>query len=491
MMTSVAVLFVLHAGLAAAGGEANANANANANTSDADSAARGTVSGFAADIAVAIENRARVEGLTGTVRLVLDEIRGLDPTKVRTALLPRVRRAMKAAQGPIVPGDSGGVTATIAISEERGQLWAVVVLEGDGLAGPSTVVVTHPIDRELEIALGAVGASIPGRFVLERIGALPAPRDLAKGNGKGERRCPVLDVVMVDYDGDPSQELAVLSTCGVSIYRADDSGVSAVAGPYALPAQRWPRIPLGWIVALPMRNGDVDANNNASTSNTSNNRGSSSAGGNGQAPQTGPVVWVATSAGHSVLMELKTGQVSPAPPDRVPLRGVVSKDGPFSLHWRLGSPSLALPVVTPGGIDILLNGLPGRLRDLAQLPQEETFVFVTDEGSLAVRDDGGVASIVAPERVGDRLLVVDVDADGDAEIITTTASSPGEPDQLVLRRLMPGADATTVLLKSPLSGGSIVGLAAGFSDYDARTDIIALEESVGGEVMVWRLEHSP
>jgi hypothetical protein len=467
MMYPLALVCALHAGVTAAGDDGAVGVA---------EAARGTVSGFADDIADAVEERARVEGMSGGVRLMLDEIRGLDANKVRAALFPRVRRALRNSGGPLIPSDGGQVVATVAISEERGQLWAVVVLEGESLAGPSTVVVTHPIDRELEVALGAVGASIPGRFVLERMGALPQPK-LDKGDGRTERRlerhCLVLDVVMVDFDGDPSQELAVLSTCGVSVYRADDGGVSLVAGPYALPPQRWPRIPLGWLTSLSM----------PSSSSSSPATDGEELG--------GPMVWAATSAGHSVFVELKSGRVAQAPAERVPLRGVVGKDGPFSLHWRLGSPALALPVVTPGGIDILVGGIPGRVRDLAQLPAAETFVFVTEEGSLAIREDNGIAAIVAPERVGDRLLVVDVDADGDTELVTTTAASPGEPDQLVLRRLMPGAETTTVLLKSPLGGGSIVGLAAGFVDFDARIDVIALEESVSGDVMVWRLEHSP
>ncbi len=206
MMYPLALVCALHAGVTAAGDDGAVGVA---------EAARGTVSGFADDIADAVEERARVEGMSGGVRLMLDEIRGLDANKVRAALFPRVRRALRNSGGPLIQ-----VVATVAISEERGQLWAVVVLEGESLAGPSTVVVTHPIDRELEVALGAVGASIPGRFVLERMGALPQPK-LDKGDGRTERRlerhCLVLDVVMVDFDGDPSQELAVLSTCGVSV----------------------------------------------------------------------------------------------------------------------------------------------------------------------------------------------------------------------------------------------------------------------------------
>ena len=87
--------------------------------------------------------------------------------------------------------------------------------------------------------------------------------------------------------------------------------------------------------------------------------------------------------------------------------------------------------------------------------------------------------------------MVDVDGDSEQEIVTSSSSSPGEPDQLVLRRLSPGLDSTTVLLKSPLGGGSVAAFAAGYVDFDSRIDVIVLEELSNGDVTIWRLEHAP
>ena len=413
--------------------------------------ARGSVQGFADGIASALQARAREEGVAGGVRFVVDEVRGLDGNKVRTALLPRLKRALRG--GPLDAKDTGALTATVAISEEQGAVWAVLVLDGGGLSGPSTIVVQTAIDHELEHALGAVSRSSSGRFVLERSGQLPPPV-------KGES-CAVLDVMLTDLDGDPASELAVLSRCGVTIYRLDDTGsVVLAAGPFALPVRRWPRVALGWVASL-------------------------------SSPETGPVLWATTSAGHSLFVEVRTGKVVEAPVERVPLRGVVGKDGPHALHWRFGSPVLSLPLVSPGGIDVVVAGLPSRVRDLARLPGADAWVFVSEDGTLALRDDGGHVESLAPERVGDRLLVVDIDGDGDHEIITSSSASPGEPDQLVVRRLTPGFESSTVLLKSPLGGGSVAGVAAGFIDYDSRIDIVIVEELASGEATVWRLEHAP
>lgn len=415
--------------------------------------ARGSVQGFADDLVAAMQERALVEDISGSVRVAFDEIRGLDSQKVRATLLPRVRRAMKASSGPLVGGDAGPLTATVALSEEQGHIWAVVLVNGPGLPGPSTIVLKRRIDRELEVALGAVSRQSSGRFVLERVASLPSPN-------KGQT-CPVLDLVLLDIDNDPSHtdELAVLSTCGVSFYRSDEGSIVLSSGPFALPAMRWPRVSLGWLVSLGTK-------------------------------ETGPLLWAATSAGHSVFIEARSGRIVDAPGERVPLRGVVGKEGPHALHWRFGSPGLSLPLVTPGGIDVTISGLPNRVRDLARLAGD-AWVFVSEDGSLAVRDDAGVTDVLASERVGDRLLVVDVDGDGESEILTTSSSSPGEADQVVVRRLSPGLDGTTVLLKSPLGGGSVAAMAGGLFDFDARLDVMIIEELSNGEAMVWRLEHAP
>ena len=408
---------------------------------------RGSLQTFADDIAQALQARAAEEGVAGGVRLVLDDVRGLDGARVKSSLLPRIRRALHG--GLLDAKDSGPITATLAVSEEQGAIWAVLVLTGGGLSGPSTVVVDTAIDRELELSLGAVSRLATGRFVLERSGPLPSP--------VRQQNCAVLDVVLVDLDGDPANELAVLSRCGMAVYRLDESsGPALVAGPWPLPQRRWPRTALGWLATV-----------------------------------SGQEVWLTTSAGHSLVVDIRSGKFTDAPAERVPLRGVPSKEGPLALHWRFGSPVLSLPLMSAAGIDVVVTGLPSRVRDLARLQAADAWVFIADDGTLGLRDDAGTIEAVAPERVGDRLLVIDIDSDGEQEIVTSSSASPGEPDQLVVRRLTPGLDASTVLLKSPLSGGSIAGFAFGHVDFDARLDVVVVEELQNGDATLWRLEHAP
>lgn len=408
-----------------------------------------SVQAFVDDVAAALQDRATRERIAGGIRIVLAEVRGLDPKKTRAALPPRIKKAL--VGGPLVAAESAPLTATVAISAERGYLWAVVVIDGPAGVAPSTVVVRRSLDRELEVALGTVSRLLPGRYALQRVASLPT-------SARGARPCPLLDAALVDVEGDALDELAVLTVCDVSVYAVDDGGVSVVAGPVALPARRWPRVTLGWLASWTHTNG-------------------------------GPRLWLATSAGHSLMLDLGTGQFGEAPAERIPLRGVAGPDGPFALHWRLGSPVLSFPLVTPGGVDVVVPGLPARVRDLARVPGTDGWVFVSDDGALMGRDGGG--GPLAPERVGDRVLVVDLDSDGDIEVLTTTSASPGEPDQLVVRRLDSTKDGSRVVLRSSLGGGSVAAFSAGRLDDDRRIDVVVVEESVEGDVSVWRLEHSP
>ncbi|MDP2344171.1 MAG: hypothetical protein Q8O67_24650 [Deltaproteobacteria bacterium] len=415
----------------------------------ADESAPGSVQAFADDVANAVRGRADSESWHGSVRVLLDDSRGVDLTKARATLLPRIKKALKGLYAP-----EGALKARVALSEEGGKLWAVVVVDGPSLDAPSTIVVSALVDRELSTALGAVSKLAQGRFLLERKGILPmAPS------------CPVLDAGLVDVDGDPALELAVLSRCGVEVFRVDDSPrLERIAGPFALPEKRWPRVALGWLVAQSAP---------------------------GERTHT---LWAATSAGHSVVVDVRPKAIDPvreAPAERVPLRSVASRDGPLALHWRFGSPVLSLPLISAGGVDVVVPGLPPRVRDLARFPIGDAWIFVAEDGSLMARNDYGAVEPLAPERCGDRILLVDIDADAEPELLTTSASAPGEPDQLVLRRLGPGLSSSTVLLKSPLSGGSIVGVAYGHVDFDIRLDVLVIEELASGEAQVWRLEHAP
>jgi hypothetical protein len=406
----------------------------------------GSVQAFIDAIASALGDRAAAEGFRGGTRIVVETARGIDPQKARATMTPRLRKALRG--GPLEAAD-GPLRARVALSVEGGTVWAVVVVDGPGLDGPTTVVVQANADRELLSAFGASTRTAQGRFLLERIGAI-----------EGTAGCPPLDATLVDGDGDPALDLAVLTRCGVDVFRLDDSArPERLAGPFALPARRWPRIALGWLTAV------------------------------GTPPHR---LWLSTSAGHALFLDLRTGEVQSAPPELVPLRGVVTRDGPLALRGRFGSPLLSLPLRTASGADVVVAGLPGRMRDLAVSPLGDAWFFVAEDGTLAERDDSGELWPLSPERVGDRIVVLDLDNDGAPEVLTTAAVAPGEADQLVLRHPAPDGSSSTVLMKSPLSGGSIVAIAVGHIDYDARTDLVVLEEAPDGAAWtLWRLRHVP
>jgi hypothetical protein len=401
-----------------------------------------SVQRFVDGIAAALQERATHEGFRGGIRLSLQASRGIDVERARAVLLPRLRRALHG--GPLESAD-GPLRARMALSEEAGAVWAVVVVEGPGIDGATTVVARADVDRELLVALGAVAKMAQGRFVLERAGVIPL-----------EPGCAPLDAALVDGDGDPALDLAVLGRCGVTVFRIDDAlRTERIGGPWPLPPRRWPRVALGWVATV------------------------------GVPPHR---LWVATSAGHAVVLDVRSGATVGAPVGLVPLRSSLGSQEPFALHARPGSPLLSPPLRAADGSTVSVPGLPGRLRDLVWLLGTDRWVFVAEDGTLAIRDDDGELQPLCPERVGDRVVAVDVDGDGEVELLTTAAASPGEADQLVLRRPTPDGTASTVLLKSPLGGGSIVAVVGGHTDYDARVDVMVVEEALDGSTLtLWRL----
>jgi hypothetical protein len=357
---------------------------------------------------------------------------------------PRLRKRLKEG-GVLVPVNDAPLSCRVALSEEGGLVWAVAVLEGVGIVAPSTVAQSHAVDRELEVAIGAALKPQQTRFVLERLGPLPHV---------------VLDAALVDIDGDTVDEIAVLSVDGLRFFRSGASGNGRLERTGAVvPLQRdrrWPRIAVGWLAV-------VDA-------------------------QT---LWVTTSAGHSLLVDPRTGRTSAGPVDLVPFRGAPGPQGPLCGGWRLGSPVVALPLMTMQRKVVRALSLPARVRDLASVPGlPDAWIVVDESGALIGQVGNAPSTSLAAERVGDRVVVSDLDSDGSLDVLTTSASAPGDTDHVVLRRLDPDLATSSVVFRSPLSGGSIAALAVGHLDYDARADAVLVEE-VGGETVIWRLRHTP
>lgn len=400
----------------------------------------GSLQALVDDLARELERRAVQERLAGAVRLQVEAARGIDAARVERAFVPRLKRRLKEGGVLSVQGEAAA-GCKVTLSEEGGLLWATALCEGGPLVGPTAVAVSRPVDKELESALGAMVTPTQTRFSLERLGVLTPG---------------VLDLVLLDVSGDGADDLVVLGADAVRVFGVTSSRLERLAV-QTLPAdRRWPRIVAGWLARL-----------------------------------EGERVWLVTTAGHSLLWDPRLTRFDAGPGGLVPLRGAFAPGvGPISARWRLGSPVLALPLVTLDDVQVK-TGLPALVRDVAAVPgRPDTWIAVDEQGQLLVQRGESSSSVLSSERVGDRIVLADLNSDGEPELVTTSASAPGEADQLVLRRLHKDLSTSNVVFRSQLSGGSIVAAASGRLEAGGRSEVVLIEE-VGTEAVAWRLRYAP
>jgi hypothetical protein len=411
---------------------------------------RSSLLSFVDEVAATVEARAKTEGVSGPVRLDVDGARGIDARKAEREFGARLRRRLRDG-ATVVPVSRAPVRVRIVLSQEGGRVWAVGTMEGGRLPGPLAFAVSAPIDRELEVALGAGARPGQSRWLKERLGTVPAG---------------VLDLVLVDVNDDVADDIAVLSVDGIRLYRyaPGDSRPELLSGPHALPGERaWPRVLSGWMSAT--KEGEL---------------------------------WFATSAGHSALFDPKKRAFKAAPQQGVPLRQPTSSRKPqepllLLSARRFEAPLLALPAASMDGKAVQTAGLPPTVRDLVHIPASEgTWLWIDQDGFLGGRLPARPPQMFNPPlRLGDRFLFVDLDTDGQGDLVTTAPTMPGEADEITIFGVDPSLEGLRVIFRTPLSGGAAVALATGELDYDGYPDVLVVEEGAGAEAVLWRLELAP
>lgn len=284
------------------------------------------------EVALALEARAEQEGVRGAIQLEAAVGRGLDARKADRVFTNRLRRRLR-ERGKLLPVAQAELKARVVLSLEGSRVWAVGLLEGGALPGPSSFAVSRPMDRELETLFGKASGTARTRWVLERLGPIPAG---------------ALDIALMDVDDDLVDDLVVLGVDGVRTFRyaPGDSRPEPIGEVLPLPGgRRWPRVVLGWAA-------EVDDGK----------------------------LWLATTAGHRYVVDPGMGKFSAPAEEGVPLRqvrGGAGDRGPRIVVARgaYGTPTLAQPFTSPALPEpVSPTGVPRFVRDLVRWPGRNIWV---------------------------------------------------------------------------------------------------------------------
>jgi len=368
------------------------------------------------------------DGPRAGIQVTLRAGRGVEDGRVDRVVGPHLRRRLESAK--IVGGyvDDADHKMEVTVSFEADRVWAVGVIAGGEVPAPAVIAQDWPIDRELETLLGLRAPRTgQGRWSMERLGTLPPG---------------VLDMLMLDLDSDGGDDVLTLSVDGVRtfLWSPLEGRPILSAGPAPLDEDRpWGRLLQGW-VAL-----------------------------------DGEQVLVATTAGHHLALNVETLRSTPTSSKGVPLRQ--PRDSSRTA-WVLGQSN------ADHQVELTVSELPvmGTVRDAARWPgRDDVWLWVDSNGLLGGSGPAGPTTF--PERrVGDRIVLADLDGAAGPELVTTAPSGPDAPDRVRIHSLSPSLERLTVLFEGSV-GGSITAMAAGDLDFDGLGDLLLVEQTAGDSVL--------
>lgn len=367
------------------------------------------------------------DGPRGGVSITLSAGRGVEERRVERVVGPHLRRRLESGGVVGRHSDRAPHRVKITVSLEADRVWAVGMITGGELPAPVVIAQDWPIDRELETLLGLRPPRTgQGRWSMERLGTLPPG---------------VLDLLMLDLDNDGGDDVVVLSIDGVRtfLWSPLEGRPVLTAGPVPLDeSATWGRLIQGWIA------------------------------------WDGEQVQLATTAGHHQTLRLDTLQGTPMKHPGVPLRQ--PRDASRSA-WVMGQRSA-------DQVDLRVPGMPGdhTVRDAARWPgRDDVWLWVDSDGLL--EGVGPTGAHRFPERrVGDRIVLADLDGAAGPELVTTEPSAPGAPDRVRIHSVSPTLDGLTVLFEGVV-GGPITAMAAGDLDFDGLGDLLLVEQTDGDSVL--------
>ena len=409
-------------------------------------------------VSTAIENRLRLESALADIRLEVVSGDGIDARKLKRVFAPRLESTLR-RRGKAKPNPRALLLAQVVVSVKNQRFYVVTTLEGGALLGPSVVVVSMEHSVTLERALGGGLARGSTQFSLRRVGRLPAG---------------VLDIHLVDVQGDFVDELVVLSLEGVTLYQLLSSTtewqkMEHHAFPIAKnrPKPMWPRLLSGWL-----------------------------------ADDGAGKIYGATTAGHTFEYEPARHRITSSKPEVVPIsqprypiqfppaQGARKR---VTLLWSFmnrGNPSVRLR--RPDNLRGRVAAFSKRLRDVQnwQGPQPLHWVWVDENGVLSAQFGAKKSTRPIAEKVGDRFLLADFDVDGQVEALVTSSSGPGMPDAIQLISLQEDENQAPVFRQN-FKEGSITAISQGDIDLDVTPDVLLVEEGQDDQAILWHLEYGP